>query len=87
MVTGFFFFILGNLVKCSTIKNVWNKILHKEKTDSRAENEECKTIKETGRILSYEENEIYECLNIDIHGSGYWVLNDDEIVDDIQVEK
>ena len=81
-----------NLVKSSTLKKAWNKILNKEKNDSgleesSTENEECKTIKEMGRILSYEENQINEWLNTDVHDPGYQILNDDEIVDEIQGEK
>ena len=82
-----------NLVKSLTLKKGWNKILNKEKNDSGLEESSkengeytTKTIKEIGRILSYEENEIDEWLNNDVPDPGYQILNDDEIVDEIQGE-
>ncbi|GBN34615.1 hypothetical protein AVEN_86060-1 [Araneus ventricosus] len=81
-----------NLVKSSTLKKSWNNILNKEKTDNGSaksgnENEECKTMKEMGRILSYEENEINKWLNNDADYPGYQILNDDEIVDEKEIEE
>lgn len=79
------------LVKSSTLKNAWNKILNREKSDTGAEasdkeNEECKTIKEMGRILNYEEKEINEWINCDMQDPGYQILNDNEIVVEIEGE-